>query len=273
MSEDVIVPSEDRELEQDFMDLLNEVPIEEPEVEVQTPEVIEPESEPEAPIIEEEVAPVVEDDGPDWEALFKAEEQRRKTTEGRFKKAREEWKQKEEEVASVVTEPQKPASHEDFWETYEEMLAPIKDLITVMVDERIAGLTPKLENIEAQVETTSTEAHYNTIAATHPDWREVAASAELEQWMNSLPYTSDKGMDGATAWKWFNEGTAQEVVALFTEYKNSRSRKSEIKPEVPKPDSLVDKVIAASAVESSGGAPTISEPKNTSLEEDFKSFL
>lgn len=268
--------------EQEFASFTKTTDLEEaPEEIVEEAAEIE-EEEPEEVIYQTEE--VVEEE-PDYKELFKREEQYRKTVEGRFKKSREEWLEREKELvaAKPVKEDSPVLDHAEFWETYEEMKAPVTDLIRKLIAEELNGFKQKVETIEDTVQLSTTEKHFAAIAAVHPDWREIASDPKIGEWMNTLPYETDgSALDGKTAWNIFNKGNAEEVIKLFTAYKTSvqsglHGKNKEINlPKKPVPsvnERLVSKAVAALAVQGgSSSLPETTHRQTTSFEHDFAEF-
>ena len=274
MTDELETPSvEETGFEDDFKSFVeNEDPIEQPEV-ISEEEAPTPVEEPTVePIQEEEV-------NPDWQTLYEEEKQYRRTVEGRFKKARDDWRDKEETLTTKPVADKPTVSHKEFWDEYDVMLEPVTALIHSIISDELSKFTPKLETIESTINDASVEAHQSAIAAAFPNWRDIAQSKELELWMNSLPYKSDDAIDGETAWNWFTNGSAQEVITLFTAFKEScdvqsKSTKQLTVPKRVSTTPIVDKVIAAQAVDE--GVPTIPQTRaveSNTFEDDFKSFL
>jgi len=267
------------EFEKEFINSFANEDLDEPTVEPAEEAQIEEDSVIEEDVIEQEEEQIAQDTI-NYKQLFELEEQRRKTVEGRFKKAREDWKAKEDELHSKSA----PVSdNAEFWELNEELRQPVIDLITSIVNDRLAEIKTSMASIQDTVATTSEEAHFNTISAAHPDFKQIASGNEIKVWMNSLPYkTEGSDMDGEEAWRIFNSGSAVEVIHLFNVFKSSRKdgepKNDKHKQKVPTPnsasDKLVRKVTASLAVDS--GTPIVpqSESKrNKSFEEEFLEFV
>lgn len=96
------------------------------------------------------------------------------------------------------------------------------------------------------------EKHYAQIAAAHPDWQEIAKGQALDEWIGNLPHRRAVECQDI-----INHGSADKVIALLAEFKQTRGGAPSRAPD-PK------KVQAATAVRPRPAGPPAGQPETFS---------
>ncbi|HET6599720.1 MAG TPA: hypothetical protein VFG60_07130 [Burkholderiaceae bacterium] len=175
----------------------------------------EPEAEPVAAEPEAEATPE-EPEEPDWHQRFEELEHKTKSWEGRLKARDREIAELKAELETRDARRDPPEevdtpALDDVWSEYpDELRASIQQEIDRRVNER-------MEPLQQRVETVDTESHYGKIADAHDDYQDVASSNEFHDWIDSHPDYLKPGLQQVIA-----HGTADQVIALLTDYKTAR---------------------------------------------------
>lgn len=147
----------------------------------------------------------------------------------------------------------------EFKEQYPEiatMLAPaLQKMIDAAVSATRAEMKQELDAALAPIQKTAEDAavdnHFETITEAIPDFEALRDSGKVDEWVKTLPSFARSGAERV-----LNEGTATEVIELFTQYKEAAG----IKPDAPKTDTPSKAEIEAKAKEviakASGAKPT-----------------
>lgn len=98
----------------------------------------------------------------------------------------------------------------------EAMVKGIEKLVDIRVKAITADLDKRLGPTEAAAETAAHEAHFTTIYQAHPDADSIAESAELKAFIDKQPSFVRDGYRNV-----LTNGTAAQVVELFTTYKEA----------------------------------------------------
>ena len=179
---------------------------------------------------------------PDYRALWEKDHQRMKSWEGRLSKAEQEKKAMMEELERLKQEMKPPtqvASHdgpgddrdtgtEDAGQmpvTSDAFRAEYGDEIADFVEQRARELARQemeqvlseriapLENAKAEQEV---QAHYSAIAEKHPDYQEIAESADFQKWIDDQPAYIQQAIKNVVV-----SGSADQVNELLSSYKQA----------------------------------------------------
>lgn len=107
----------------------------------------------------------------------------------------------------------------------------LDEQVAAAVATATAELTEKLGKAEAAAQATKLEAHYQAIYKAHPDADSIAESAELKGWIEGQPKFLQ-----ASYWNALQAGTTDEVVELFTAFKEATVKPASTPAPEPKPD-------------------------------------
>lgn len=180
----------------------------------------------------------------DWEARARAAEadrdkevQKTKSWEGRITAANKRAEEAERKIqerdstqAKVKTEKEDlPGGEEDeqvltdFVSEFPSLEKPIKAIAKriaeKIVSDRMKEIEPrfnKVESIEKQMKDTEDASHFDKIERAHSDWREVRDSGKLKLWIDAQPGYVKRALD-----KVVTEGSTEEVIEMFNQYKES----------------------------------------------------
>ena len=132
----------------------------------------------------------------------------------------------------------------DFGPDFARMLSVIaKRIGGEVADERANAVRGELDGLVGELRNEKEKAHYEMISDAHPDFMDVAASAEFKGYVDSLP-----GSEQEQAMQVIHGGSAKQINALLSAYKES------IKTEPQADQSPVDEsaMDAAEGVRSAG---------------------
>ena len=106
----------------------------------------------------------------------------------------------------------------------------IDERLTAQVDARVAKA---LEPMQAREQESAAEAHMRTIYEAHQDADSIVESSEFESWKASQPSYIQSALNGVLA-----QGTAEQVVELLNNYKQSTTSTPAAEANKPSPDEL-----------------------------------
>lgn len=121
---------------------------------------------------------------------------------------------------------------EDFPDMHAAFSAMAKQHAAQLLEEQFPKHFEKAAKpIKETVQKSSDAAHYDAIAREHKDWREVGSSPEFQDWLGSVPYA-----DGVRYQQVIKEGSADEVISMLSDFKNTRNDSStDDPPNTPEP--------------------------------------
>ena len=212
------------------------------------------------------------------EADLAAEKQRNSSWEGRIKAANKRADEAEVSAAGKKNLTDKgdetlPDGEDDdsvltdFIEEFPSLEKPIKLLATKiareLVESKMDEITPTLKTVQETVESNAVNDHLGKITKAHPDWRQIHKSGALGTWIGKQPQFMQAGLKRVV-----DEGSAEDIVELFTTYKKSTGQlKTETNSGKGKTSAQKAKELEAVAHQSSG------PPKDTKkiADDDFDS--
>lgn len=248
-----------------------------------------------------------ETDDTDYKALYEKEVQRTKSWDGRLRKAnqeaREARKAAEEaqaEVARLREENQSlrkaksgsddgashvdPADSDDeklkaFIDEFPDLHAPLQALIRkeakALLGNENEDLKTKVKSLEeseaerqARQQEEATQAHFNTIRESHPDYEQYIEDGSLDEWIATKPLLMQ---DTLTRVK--DKGTASEVVEMFDLMKSDLGvEKEESSPQNAneKPGDKQEKLKSMVAVPGSSAGPPPAAPDKNDFDSAWK---
>ena len=106
----------------------------------------------------------------------------------------------------------------------------IDERLTAQVDARVAKA---LEPMQAREQESAAEAHMRTIYEAHQDADSIVESSEFESWKASQPSYIQSALNGVLA-----QGTAEQVVELLNNFKQSTNSTPAAEANKPSPDEL-----------------------------------
>lgn len=244
----------------------------------------------EAPAIVIAVEPAAEsNDGSQEEPTDPKDIQRQKSWEGRLKAREAELKAREDALKAAEPSepgetPAQEASEPAVTEAVEEAVAAVESgqmtfdqamsalandfgedftkMLSVLIESKaaeIAGRTAddrfgkvkgELDGLVGELVNDKAKNHYESIADSHPDFMDVAASPEFRAYVEGLDETQQ-----ANAMRVIESGSARQIVKLLSDYKNTLNK-------VDAPDPAMD---AAEGVRSKG----IKIPEKPAKSEDY----
>jgi hypothetical protein len=152
-------------------------------------------------------------------------------------------KAKEEEEKKPAPEPDEvEASLESLRQEYPEIAEPMIKMMAKQEAENkeLRDTLNEIKSKEEEREKTATEEkdniHYNTIAAVHKDIDEILEEPLLDEWIDSLP-----AIEKAGALAIQDKGSAKDVIALITSFKEANGYEVPAPPPEKKGDSKLDK--------------------------------
>jgi len=226
----------------------------------------------------------------DWESRYQEleaelekERQRNRSWEGRLKKSDADIKALTERVAELQNSRQsddkseKTIDPEDmdlqaFLEEFPTFEKPIKALAkkiaTQIVQDELGKITPKIEKVETTLQQGEEKkqedaeaTHWNTIAEAHPDYRELAESGAVYNWILEQEKLIKPGL-----LQIYQAGEASDVIELITRYKQASGIETKSDPP-PKKKTTSKKLDSLLAVEAASAGP----PPETPDSDDFDS--
>lgn len=126
------------------------------------------------------------------------------------------------ESGEITPEQAMQQLSEDFGD---EFIGMIKVLAKAFAKEEVTPVAKKADELAATFNSREEAAHFGAIAAKHPDFRDVAQSAEFKAFMDGLP--EDVRAD---AQKIAQGGTAAEVIELLDVFKETAGSKQAEQP-------------------------------------------
>jgi hypothetical protein len=250
-----------------------------------------------APPSEAKDAPAAEPEKPaepDYRAMFEAEQQARKSLEGRVNAQKAEYNQRLAEMEQARAKPAAPSFEPDEVEKeeIEEFRKKHPDIAKATIDGAKGGAWQKLlvnrgedelltlyevnssvadertAEIREDLGRRATRDHYATIETAHPDWMQLVANPapksaddvfnpEFAGFVMGLPYS-----EGQLAVQIIKEGKPDQVIALISAFKNWRSKRpaspSKSQPQDPR------RVASAAPVRgrSAGTPPAAADPND-----------
>lgn len=148
---------------------------------------------------------------------------------------------------------------QDFGPDFVKMLgflieAKATEIAGKTADEKVGAVSSRMDGIVNEIVGDKERAHFEGIVDAHPDFAEVAASAEFRDYVENLP-ASEKEAAMAT----IETGSARAIVKLLSSYKGSANKDGE-------PDEVDSKSMDAAEGVRSGG---IKIPEKPGISEDY----
>lgn len=166
---------------------------------------------------------------------------------------------------------------EDFGEDFVKMIETIatakaREAGTAAASAKVAEVGKAVDDIIADITDSKARAHFEQIAAVHPDFQEVGQSAGFKSYIDSLPPEEKAKAEQTVA-----TGSAKQINQLLSTYKSQLAAESPEDQEeaaAPAADPAVDAQLdAAEGVRSSGMAlPEEPKPADDSYEGAWKEF-
>lgn len=143
--------------------------------------------------------------------------------------------QQEQDIETAQAAINAGVNPDYFGDFSEEALAEginklIDERLTAQVDARVAKA---LEPMQAREQESAAEAHMRTIYEAHQDADSIVESSEFESWKASQPSYIQSALNGVLA-----QGTAEQVVELLNNYKQSTTSTPAAEANKPSPDEL-----------------------------------
>ena len=143
--------------------------------------------------------------------------------------------QQEQDIETAQAAIDAGVNPDYFGDFSEEALAEginklIDERVTAQVDARVAKA---LEPMQAREQESAAEAHMRTIYEAHTDADSIVESGEFNAWKASQPTYAQAAVDGVLA-----QGTAEQVVELLNNYKQSTTSTPAAEANKPSPDEL-----------------------------------
>lgn len=116
---------------------------------------------------------------------------------------------------------------EQFPELAEELLPAIRGLVKAGVDASVKELEAKIEGIvkplQASVQVSAAQSHYQAIEEAHPQFGTLVESKEFTDWVDKQPSFMKTEFNRV-----LDKGTAPEVIELFTAFKSANPAKTTV---------------------------------------------
>ena len=148
--------------------------------------------------------------------------------------------QQEQDIETAQAAIDAGVNPELFGDFSEEALAKgIKELVAADVQAQVAAqvkaqVAEALKPMQAREQESAEAAHYRTIYEAHQDIDSILESGEFDAWKGAQPTYVQDALDGVLA-----QGTAEQVVELFNNYKQSTNSTAEpAKADKPSTDDL-----------------------------------
>ena len=143
--------------------------------------------------------------------------------------------QQEQDIETAQAAINAGVNPDYFGDFSEEALAEginklIDERLTAQVDARVAKA---LEPMQAREQESAAEAHMRTIYEAHQDADSIVESSEFESWKASQPSYIQSALNGVLA-----QGTAEQVVELLNNFKQSTNSTPAAEANKPSPDEL-----------------------------------
>lgn len=122
-----------------------------------------------------------------------------------------------------------------FSEQYPELATTLAPVIKQMIDSAVTATRAEMQQtldaalapVKQDALDTQVENHFVTITTAVPDFEELRDSGKVEEWVKTLPSFARIGAERV-----LEEGTASEVIELFSQYKEAAGIKSAPKDEI-----------------------------------------
>lgn len=155
----------------------------------------------------------------------------------------------------------------DFGPDFTKMLsvlvtAKAKEIAGQVADEKTSAVRGELDGVVSELVSDKERAHFESISAAHPDFEEVAGSAEFKSYIDGLPASEHE-----KAMQVIGKGSAKQIVQLIDSFKQSGGPAESTDKEEPaqdKPDE--SKLNDAEGVRSS----TIKIPEQPAKADDYE---
>lgn len=143
--------------------------------------------------------------------------------------------QQEQDIETAQAAIDAGVNPDYFGDFSEEALA---EGINKLIDERVkaqvdAQVAQALQPIQAREQESAEAAHYRTIYEAHQDIDSILESGEFETWKGAQPSYIKAALDGV-----LTQGTAEQVVELLNNYKQSTTSTPAAKADKPSTDDL-----------------------------------
>ena len=149
----------------------------------------------------------------------------------------------EDENAEARDDPA-GALAEDFGPDFVKLItALIQSTCAGMIKDGVGGVAATVDHLIAELTSERQQHHFKSIAAVHADFMEVTASPEFTAWQTRQPAAEQAGIE-----KVIESGSAQDIIALLTRFKQAGSQNPGSSPN-PALDASLN---AAEGVRSSG---------------------
>lgn len=182
----------------------------------------EPPEEPEQP--EEETRE--QEEAPDYEALYKREQQLRKTWEGRAKKFQTQQPPAEPPKQAPSAQQPERDPDDEFLEGFrnkynDDVLKAMEIMSARKARQFISQFEQAYAPLAYNVQDMQTRSHFGAIETAHPDWEQVRDDPRFSEWVDSQPTHRRRAYTEV-----ISGGTPQEVIDLLTDFKDSTSPKT-----------------------------------------------
>lgn len=224
---------------------------------------------------------------PDYRKLYEEEHQRYSSLQGMYNNAQGEIEQLKK-TASPAKEDLKEEKkdeisaeellnildlHEDedvkaFVDEYDYLAKPLQKIVakaTQLSRQQSNSNAPSPDQIADQVfNLIQRNVHESTIKSSHPDFEALRDNGELKKFVDGLPDGDDK----ARFQGYYDNGTAEEVIALIDSYKESKGQKSPQAEKEATKEEKASKITNLTAVKSKSRPIDVS--KKTGKAESFE---
>lgn len=174
-----------------------------------------------------------------WEGRIRAANNRAKELEDELLKIKDVRDTRKESPPKDPEDPDEDAAVKAFREEFPDLPKPIialvkKELMPVvrgMVQAELAKIDPvvkEVETIRKHIEIDTTDAHLKAITDAHKDWESIVSSGELQTFIDSQPSFVRKALEQVKA-----QGETQEVIDMFSQYKDWKQKTKPTKPNTP----------------------------------------
>lgn len=185
-------------------------------------------------------------------------EQKLSSWEGRIEAARQEALASVQPKAETTVE--KDEELEEILDLYPDLIPQVQKIIDNKVSTEVSGVEARVAQlieqqvgpVAARVKESEAQAHEDAILRAHPDIRELVATGQFRQWVETLPQYQQMG-----AQQICDSGSADQVIDLFNNFKESTNKGAALnkspnkeKAQPTKSAGTVDKLKAAMSVPS-----------------------
>lgn len=233
----------------------------------------------------------------DYKDLYEKEVQKTRSWEGRIRKANQAADEAAKEVARMRQELDDlrkaqadgrqtgtpkvdPADSDEevvqaFLKEFPDLQAPLQAFIRkearALLADEMKDIKPKVQKFEEseaerkkREEKEATEAHFKVIEESHPDFRDLVDSGELDTWISSKPAFLQDSLVRVR-----DKGTASEVIEMFTTMKAETGKNVAPKP-AHEPGDKHEKLKSMVAVPGSTGGPPPAAPNRNDFDAAWK---